>query len=334
MIEAQGRRVYVLLATLACLGQLGISGLDLVYGSGLRWDSLYGAVLCGALIPLLRKRLVPLHMVDYGLVAAASLGLAILLYGAYQHDEPPTPRMYFIGIFLFLAAYRVLPSWFANGYSAVLYAVFVVLTVVKRGDLTLVVELAMVVLLIMHLSMFGRRVTANRIELAIFERLARTDVLTGLENRRAMYERLDHAFNRGQHDAAVLLFDIDFFKAVNDQYGHPVGDEVLQAVAAILQRVNVHPYAVSRWGGEEFLVLLEAAMPQEAVATAQRVLAEIRIASMPHAIRLTASCGVACAKDATSVAAWLLCADEHLYAAKAGGRDRVHPVIFQEPPAA
>ncbi|ULH17956.1 GGDEF domain-containing protein (plasmid) [Deinococcus sp. KNUC1210] len=327
-IEAMRRQVYLLVASLACLSQTVLIGLSMMKGTEIRWDAVFGAVLCGALIPLLNKRTVPVYWVDLGVLVAASLGSAFELLVAFQRPEAPLPSLYFAGIFLFLAAYSILPVLAASLYSVVLYTAFIVLTLLKRGDTTLLVELAVVVMLIVHLSVFGQRVTAERTEAQVFELLSRTDALTGLENRRAMYERLDRAFNHAAPEelSAVLLLDIDHFKLVNDRYGHPVGDEVLRALATVLQQLSSPLNGVSRWGGEEFLVLLVGVTQERALETAQRLLADIRATSLPLSLQVTASCGVAFSYERDSVAEWLLSADERLYMAKTGGRNRVHPV--------
>ena len=328
--EALRRRVYLLVAALACLSQTVLAVLDGLSGAGIRWESVFGAVLCAALVPFLWKRSVPVRWVDFGVLAAASLGVAVQLADAFQRPEVPLPRLYFAGVFLFLAAFSILPARFAALYSAVLYSVLTALTLHKRGDTTLLIELAVVVMLTLHLSVFGQRVTAERTEAQVFEKLAQTDSLTGLENRRAMYERLDHAFERAEHGepSSVLLLDIDHFKAINDAHGHPVGDQVLQALAMILHPLSAQQHGVSRWGGEEFLVLLRGTGVQEAVTVAQRLLSDIRTTPLPSAIQVTASCGVAAACEATSVADWLLRVDERLYTAKTSGRDQVHPLVL------
>ena len=100
--------------------------------------------------------------------------------------------------------------------------------------------------------------------------LAATDPLTGLLNRRSMDEQLRMAI-RAQKPAAALLVDIDRFKRINDDLGHETGDLVIQAVAAVLKAGTRDEDAVARWGGEEFLVLLQGHDRQAAWQVAERL---------------------------------------------------------------
>ncbi len=153
------------------------------------------------------------------------------------------------------------------------------------------------------------------------EKLAHTDALTGLNNRRALYPHLACA---AQQDApaSVLLLDIDHFKAVNDQHGHNVGDAVLVQVAATLRAALPAGAVLGRWGGEEFLLLLPAAQPQ-AAALARALgqhLAGLKVATAGH---ITVSIGVAQFGAKESLHACLSRADRALYQAKQQGRNRV-----------
>ncbi len=326
-IEASRRQMYLLLASLACLSQLAVTALDLVRG-GLAWppphgEAVFGALVCGSLIALLRRRRIPLLWIDYGVLAAASVGVAFELLIAFVSPDALLPRLYFIGVFLFVAAFSILPVRLAALYSVVLYAVFVVLTLKKAGDPTLLIEVALIVLLIAHLSVFGQRVNAERTEARIFQVLAETDALTGLTNRRAMYPRLEQVpLSGARTSSAALLLDIDHFKQVNDVYGHPTGDLVLQCFAAALQAAVRPGDVVARWGGEEFLILLSGVDEDSALDAACRILEAVRRCAMPAGLRITASCGVAHARQMASAAEWLSQVDALLYAAKHAGRDR------------
>lgn len=162
--------------------------------------------------------------------------------------------------------------------------------------------------------------------------MARTDALTGLPNRREILERLQTEIERcarAHHPMAILMFDIDHFKQVNDLRGHAAGDSVLKAVAdtahASLRRID----SCGRVGGEEFLVLLPETSRAEAEAAAERLRAAIAdrvIEYTGQPLRVTASFGVANRQaDAPLLDAGQLIqrADRALYAAKAAGRDCV-----------
>jgi diguanylate cyclase (GGDEF)-like protein len=122
---------------------------------------------------------------------------------------------------------------------------------------------------------------------------------------------------------ALLLLDVDDFKAVNDRYGHPVGDTVLRAFAGLLEDVVRGADIVCRTGGEEFAVILPGAEAEEAVAAAHRLVAAVRDGHIGPEGGLTASVGLAVAPDeGDTVAALFRAADDRLLAAKAGGKDR------------
>ena len=160
---------------------------------------------------------------------------------------------------------------------------------------------------------------------------AATDFLTGLPNRRHIMARMDQELARIQRDpallAAVLMFDLDLFKAINDRYGHAVGDEVLKHFSSILQLELRKVDSVGRIGGEEFAIILSGADMDDAERFAERVRARLAAAPLVDGdlrIEVTVSIGVAAmlAEDA-SITNSLSRADRALYQAKQGGRDRV-----------
>jgi diguanylate cyclase (GGDEF)-like protein len=157
--------------------------------------------------------------------------------------------------------------------------------------------------------------------------LAMTDELTGLPNRRAVLARLAALLESGE-TCAALIVDIDYFKAINDRHGHLVGDEALRAVAAALAVELRGAMSAGRLGGEEFLLLLPGADLEAALQVAERMraaVARIDASRWLGGQPLSVSVGVAIAHPGPGgVADVLRRADEALYAAKAGGRDRVH----------
>lgn len=160
--------------------------------------------------------------------------------------------------------------------------------------------------------------------------LATTDSLTGLPNRRAFMASLEHALDLTQRTAgpacAVLMLDIDFFKQVNDTYGHPIGDVVLQEVATRIRTNLRQDDTAGRLGGEEFAVVLEAISPNDAINKANTI--RERIAALPVStaageIGVTVSIGIAVAHSGLSATDVLSHADRALYQAKQNGRNRV-----------
>lgn len=152
--------------------------------------------------------------------------------------------------------------------------------------------------------------------------LTRTDVLTGLPNRRAFALALEQAVARSHSDAPlqVAVLDIDHFKTINDVHGHAEGDRVLQAVADALRLYSAGPGGVARYGGEEFLMLFEGPLQQ---ARVQCEFVREAIANLPLGLPLTVSIGLAGRRAGEDSAATFARADQALYAAKRGGRNRV-----------
>jgi diguanylate cyclase (GGDEF)-like protein len=162
------------------------------------------------------------------------------------------------------------------------------------------------------------------------ETMATTDGLTGLTNHRTFQtkfaEMLDRAA-RHNHKVALLLCDVDFFKKVNDGYGHPVGDEVLRRVARVLQEVPRKIDVPARYGGEEFAVLLDNVDVAQAKAVAERIRIEISkvvVDTEKGPLSVTESVGVAAfPEDGRDRATLIERADLALYHAKHNGRNQV-----------
>jgi two-component system, cell cycle response regulator len=168
------------------------------------------------------------------------------------------------------------------------------------------------------------------------DRVSRTDALTGLYNRRHIDEQLRRCHTeagRRHEPVCVVMFDIDHFKAVNDTYGHPVGDLVLQDFAHYLVNELRAADIAGRWGGEEFLVILPRTTLEDARAVAERVRVAVASGATdagPDVIRVTASAGCALGPRESATALTAL-ADRCLYRAKDAGRNRV--VTAGSPPA-
>ena len=150
--------------------------------------------------------------------------------------------------------------------------------------------------------------------------LAWSDGLTGLANRR----RLDHDLAEPDHHGptAVIMVDVDHFKAVNDSHGHIEGDDILKRVSAMLADVVRHDDVVYRYGGEEFCILLPNATSEGAQMVADRIIDGAHQISLPDGPHLTVSAGIA-SGDAAELKSMIGRADEALFAAKRQGRDQV-----------
>jgi diguanylate cyclase (GGDEF)-like protein len=159
------------------------------------------------------------------------------------------------------------------------------------------------------------------------DRMATRDVMTGLINRRAGEKILSNAHEKALLTSAlysVLMVDIDHFKRVNDAYGHDIGDETIKTVADVLSSTVRGIDAACRWGGEEFLCILQGADINTAAAVAERIRTTVELAEIPVVGKVTVSIGVAtwCA-TAPDAAHLVKAADQGLYEAKQKGRNRV-----------
>jgi len=208
---------------------------------------------------------------------------------------------------------------------------------------------ALIVFSLLGLDRLLRTIRTNQEQLT---RLATTDALTGLANRRHLLAELEKELRRTGRSGrplSVLMIDLDRFKGINDHHGHAVGDEVLVAVAARCQARLRAIDLCGRVGGEEFVVLLPEADTRGATITAERLcadLAETPIDTSTGPLRVTISIGVATHQpqgpppdettddDVTRRAQLLLQrADDALYRAKAGGRNCVRGASGDAPAA-
>ena len=181
-----------------------------------------------------------------------------------------------------------------------------------------------------EISMLGRTLDNMRSKLnesfKTMQELAVTDELTGLPNRRGFNteaSKLLHLSRRYAHPLSVALLDLDYFKRINDTYGHSVGDEVLSGFARKVGKRIRKTDLLARVGGEEFVLV----MPETSINSAGLLLNDLRrvIASKPfsHGRRITVSIGVTCYSGKESLDDLLEMADKALYEAKEKGRDRV-----------
>lgn len=190
--------------------------------------------------------------------------------------------------------------------------------------------------LIRHFSKMTASVLQARRELeskveertAALERIAKIDPLTELFNRRGMGERLQSELDRAQREythMGLLWLDVDWFKSINDTYGHAIGDEALKLVARTLKEL-IRPYDVAaRWGGDEFVVLLQTATQETLNTLGERIVQAVAAATglndaQGHPIRLSISVGGYLAQQGEGLDRLLQNADQALYAAKAAGR--------------
>ena len=175
----------------------------------------------------------------------------------------------------------------------------------------------------------------NTTELALLERareleqLAYIDPLTQIGNRRFAEQILRQswdAWSRNRSTFGIAMLDIDHFKAVNDRHGHDAGDEVLRVVCRTLAASLRSFDFIGRWGGEEILAIIQCVRQAELSKVTRRFLSLVRATNCKwndERIRVTTSVGIATVEECNSMPEMLLLADQRLYAAKCGGRDRV-----------
>jgi len=178
-----------------------------------------------------------------------------------------------------------------------------------------------------------RDVSLRNLQRRELELRARTDSLTGLANRYVLDEELQRAtLGPAGETTALVLFDLDRFKQINDEHGHPVGDAVLVEVARRLSRIARESEVLARVGGEEFAWLLSGCDAAGAQAAADRARAEIAGAPFAQVGRLTLSAGIGVSATPCNPARLYALADRALYEAKRAGRNRTR--CYREPAGA
>jgi diguanylate cyclase (GGDEF)-like protein len=163
------------------------------------------------------------------------------------------------------------------------------------------------------------------------KKLAKTDFLTGLPNRRSFFDRSQHIVNlakRNKDVYSVAIIDVDFFKKVNDTYGHSVGDITLKALAKQLKESLRASDIVARFGGEEFNVLLPNTSLDKAFLVMDRFRKKVEMSRVQYEngkfLQFTISVGLAVGND-DDIERVFEIADRNLYRAKENGRNRVEP---------
>ena len=180
----------------------------------------------------------------------------------------------------------------------------------------------------MRLSLERLRQTNQELQMSLVElnRLASTDKLTGAWNRRRLEEAVINEMDRLKrydHPLSLLVIDIDFFKKINDKHGHGAGDQVLAELASVVQATIRTTDSLTRWGGEEFVVLCPNTTLSTVSMLAERLREKIATSRFPAVEHITASIGVAECMAGETWEQWFQRADAALYRAKACGRNQV-----------
>ena len=324
--------------TQACMfagaGVLGFVGVLLPHPTGFNvvgLVSLQAVCLVSAILLLALGKRTPGWLVAITPFA----GTALISAALYYSDQSTSAYMLFylwIGIYAFYFLSRT-RAWLLGAFAVLNYGATILL--LRLGDGNATVGLANgdvhdFVLITGTLAVAGVFIVTLRDRVGrLIDRLtdaASTDPLTGLLNRRGFHHITETELERsrrGHRPFSLLVGDCDFFKLVNDQFGHHAGDEALKSIAALLDHNKRRIDTAARMGGEEFALMLPETDQHEAYILAERLRSRLRGLFAAEPVGLTMSFGVASYPvHGASVDALLRAADEALYAAKALGRDR------------
>jgi diguanylate cyclase (GGDEF)-like protein len=258
------------------------------------------------------------------------LGTVMISSGIYINGErdggaAALNEVYYVWPVVFAAYYFPVRALVAE--LAVVGACYaVVLRIVDPGPIAVTRWLIVVTMLIGVGGLISR--LQGRVDELVMRlsETARRDALTGLLNRRGFEEQLEAELaraTRAERPVALILGDVDHFKTVNDELGHPAGDAVLLRIAGVLEGVGRRGDTVARLGGEEFVFIVADADAEMAFELAERARVALERTFADGPVPLTASFGtVAFPTDGTTAASLLENADRALYAAKRGGRNR------------
>ncbi len=275
------------------------------------------------------------------MLAAVITGSASLAIGGLTSDlGVPYYFSGFMTITVYIYFFLGLGFYYATATAVFLMLSFISVSLIMQGITVDLMYNGLYILFTNLIGVFGayslehgRR--RSFLEQHLMERVAGQDKLTGLSNRRAFDEYLEDAWGRANANSSrlgLLLIDVDHFKLYNDQYGHQAGDRALVQVARTIGSSLRRPTDMAaRYGGEEFVVLLTGTTEDYAEKLAEHIRVRVYELGIPHNVdgrptTLTVSIGVSTAQpadDKRSSEGFIQLADQALYAAKEGGRNRV-----------
>ena len=292
----------------------------------LRWVLAIGAVTC--LVPLyyclVEPDILARRVVSGLLFGVLNLYCAHVLL-RHLHDEARKAILSSVTGFGVLCVVLLLRAWYWSSAGNLPASLGPLATEqFHKNFYLLIVPMTQVAIAFGLIAMVARRHSARLTQLSL------TDHLTGLYNRSVLQRIGERIATRARHargELAVAMVDADHFKRINDAYGHTAGDEVLRHLAQTLSAALRPGDLVLRYGGEEFLLVLDGAAPAVAARIAERIRAAIEADSLSaegYAIRYTVSIGVAGAEGSEyDLHKLIAAADARLYAAKRAGRNRI-----------
>jgi diguanylate cyclase len=350
-IDAIKRRIFLLATPVGSLSML------VVWGIGLKKNDLTVsdlfllpllAVLLLILVVLLWRKIIPLRsfeLVMYALVLtyafcefASIIITVVLTNGSFNADFTLWLAFIYILSFLVLSIDRALlfsALFFffslAIGLAASLIFLFKGLVFPNISLLIQVyVASAFYVTLLYLVARIKERYISQSAVAEDMSKLAMIDSLTQVDNRRLLNQYLEQEVSRaGRHNLplSILLFDLDWFKNINDSFGHNIGDKILQEVAQELRKNIRTSDPFGRWGGDEFLCLAINSDGKQAVELAERLRDALQRHPFSRVNKVTASFGVTTFQKGDTPETLMRRADVGLYKAKAGGRNRVEAVL-------
>lgn len=344
------RRTYTIIFSLALIGSLigwGIVEFNNTSSQALRLIFIINTLFHPTAIFLTRRKNASLKTVDlmtvcFG-ISINVLTMGIAFYGPYNEGFAVDvlylwlPAIY---IFVFASFQRKA----ALKISALMWGILFLISlplIFQLGNtqyirLTAQMHL-MSVALIASLSFFAsfqQRLHLAELSVDEMAKLANTDELTQVANRRRIDEVMKHEllrYSRYEHPFSIILFDIDHFKKVNDSFGHDVGDHILIELAEHSRKVLREVDTLGRWGGEEFVIIMPETSFHEAFEKAQQLCDRVASAVFKGQHMITLSCGVTELRASDSVESAFQRADAALYRAKNKGRNRVEGRPNQAP---
>lgn len=327
LMNAEGRRrsVYLWAAVFAVISLILITAYDKLSQPriSLAPHAVAISVTVGAAL-LIRSRRISLAVIEYGIAVLVFVGILTDMYESWKGPEVSL-RAYLSFILLLAVWFNVLPLRLSAPLALLAYLGFSALTLTRpHYELGALLYLGVVATVLGVLSRFNRQVSQEQQEAVSFQLEAQTDALTGLVNRRGMHAELQRLWDKPTDRPTFALFmaDIDFFKRVNDEYGHTVGDVALRQAGQSLRAMLGPAGLVARWGGEEFMLLLRQTDAEKAYQFAGELNGKV-FALGEQLPNLTFSAGAALSHEATTLDELLALVDRRLHAAKDSGRNQV-----------
>jgi diguanylate cyclase (GGDEF)-like protein len=310
----------------------------------MEWQAIHGYVIAAPIINIVLyivfRTGLNLKMSDPSLtVVQICIGILMVMYGMYFANEARGVLLLVYVIILLFGIFNLNTRSFlyVSIFTLLTYGIDIALLKVYRPKgVNFNIEYlqwGILALVLVAFSIIGGYISSLRQKLRISKEIIREmairDELTGLYNRRHVMELLDHEKNRSSRGGGIFclaMLDIDHFKNVNDTYGHLIGDAVLQAVATTMKTTMRNTEYCARYGGEEFLIVLTQTGIDGALIGAERVRTNIEKIPFPDIgsnFKITVSIGLSEYRMLEDVDDIIARADEALYRAKNGGRNRV-----------